>query len=134
MTQEAFVYQIKNGETIVEITRKSACGGDCGNCKGCSHPEQIMHVKAENPIGARVGDRVILGSESSKVFKAAYITYILPIILMVAFYILPLPSEGMKILSSFLGLAAGGVICWLYSKKLEKEKKPTAVIISIINH
>ncbi|MBQ1271659.1 MAG: SoxR reducing system RseC family protein [Clostridia bacterium] len=134
MTQEALVYQIKDGETIVEITRKSACGGDCGSCKGCSHPEQILRVKADNPIGAEVGDRVVLSSENAKVFKAAYITYILPIVLMIAFYMLPFAPEGLKIISSFVGLGVGGAICWLYSKKLEREKKTRAVIISVISY
>ena len=76
----------------------------------------------------------VIGNENSRILKAAYITYILPILLMIAFYAVPFSQEGARILSSFAGLMAGGVICWLYSRRLAKDKQTRAVIISIINN
>ena len=131
MKQEATVCGVEKQWAVVEVTRRSACGGDCGSCKGCAHPEQIIRVRAGNEIGAQPGDRVQVETESREVFLSAAVAYILPLILMAGAYFLPLGSEGMKILSSFCGLGLGAAICYLYSKKIAKKSVIRAKIIKI---
>jgi len=134
MTQQAIVLNIDSteGSAVVEVTRQSSCGGDCGSCKGCTHPEQTIRVKAGNAIGAAPGDRVLIETETKKVFVSAYMAYILPLLLMFAFYFLPFgSSEGIKILLSFCGLALGVAICRLYSKRLSEKSSVRAEITKI---
>ena len=135
MKQVAMVHSIENTQTaVIEVLRKSACSGDCSSCKGCSghHPEQAIRVRASNPIGAEVGDRVWVESESKEVFTSIGIAYILPIVLMIAFYFIPLGSEGLQILVSLAGFMLGVGICWLYARKLGKKQNVRAVITDII--
>lgn len=135
MKQIATVHSIEAGEiALIDVLRKSACSGDCSSCKGCSghHPEQTIRVRAENPVGAKAGDRVWVESETREVFTSIGIAYILPIVLMIAFYFIPLGSEGLQILSSVGGFILGVGICWLYARRLEKKKSVRAVITDII--
>lgn len=135
MKQVAIVHSIENEHTaLIEVLRKSACSGDCSSCKGCSghHPEQAIRVLAQNPIGAGVGDRVWVESESREVFTSIGVAYILPILLMIGFYFIPLGSEGLQILTSFGGFLLGVGICWLYARQLGKKSSVRAVITDII--
>ena len=135
MKQIAMVHSIRDEHTaLIEVLRKSACSGDCSSCKGCSghHPEQTIRVLAQNPVGARAGDRVWVESENREVFASIGIAYVLPIVLMIAFYFIPLGSEGLQILSSLGGFMLGVGICWCYARRLEKKSAARAVIVDII--
>lgn len=133
MTQEATVYKIDSQDmAVIEVTRKSSCG-DCDNCKGCSDPNRLIRVNAKNGIGAKVGERVMVESETKKVMFSAYIAYILPIILMVTFYFIPRQAgEGMRIFSSFIGLVIGVAICFFYSKNIVAKRHSPATIVRIL--
>jgi len=131
MTQEAIVYSASGRSAVVEVSRKSACGGDCGSCKGCHHPEQVIRVTVRNDVEARAGDRVVIESSGRKVFRSAAVAYILPLILMVAFYFLG-SSEGARIALSFLGLGCGVLLCWLYARFVVGKETYRAAIREIL--
>ena len=135
MKQIALVHSVEKDKTaIVEVVRKSACAGDCSSCKGCSHHEdQMIRVRAANPIGAQVGERVWVESESKEVFTSIGIAYILPIFLMIGFYFILQGSEGLRIVSSAVGFALGVGICWLYARRLAKKSGTRATITEIIH-
>lgn len=78
MTGEGIVIRADGKVATVKIKRSSACGHDCGECNLCKNPD--IEVKILNPIGARVGDRVKIGTDTSKVLKDAFLLYMLPII------------------------------------------------------
>ena len=124
---------LEPGYAEVFLTRQSACSGDCGSCGGCSQPMQMIKVTVRNDIGARAGDQVSVETQTKKVFLSAAVTYILPVILMIAFYFLPLAKEGLKIMMSFLGLFAGGLICRAYSRFLAAHPSFTAEIREILS-
>ena len=76
-----------DGTAQVVRIRESACSGDCHKCSGCGAAEQKMLFLAQNAIGARPGDLVIVSAESVPVLKAAAVLYILPLVLFFAGYI-----------------------------------------------
>ena len=78
MTGEGIVIRADGNVATVKIKRSSACGHDCGECNLCKNPD--IEVKILNPIGAQVGDRVRIGTDTSKVLKDAFLLYMLPII------------------------------------------------------
>lgn len=134
MTQMAKVFSLdgRDGATV-EVVRRSACSGDCKSCGGCSGDERVMRVRALNSAGASVGDRVVIESSTKRVLTSAWVAYILPIILMVAFYFIPRGGEGTKIACSFAGLAVGVGLCALYSKALGKKQSFSAEIVEILD-
>ena len=113
MTQDAIVYRrLANNMAEVVVTRTTACGSNCGNCESCIFQSEIKTL-ARNLINAGPGQRVIIESKSSRIYGAALMVYIVPMILALAGYFIGYAlgaAEGLCILSSFLGLSLGAVI------------------------
>jgi sigma-E factor negative regulatory protein RseC len=69
----------------LEIERTTACGL-CGQTRGCGNgiwgkifAHQATAFKAKNPIGAKVGDSVIVGIDEQALLKGAALLYLLPL-------------------------------------------------------
>ena len=77
----------EDGTATVIHVRESACSGDCHKCSGCGAAKEAILLEAKNPIGAKLGDLVIIESETGPVLKAAAILYIMPLLLFLAGYI-----------------------------------------------
>jgi sigma-E factor negative regulatory protein RseC len=78
---------LPDGKAEVIRIRESACSGECHKCAGCGAAQQTMLFTAENPIGAAVGDMVVVTTETAPVLKAAAVLYIVPLLLFLAGYI-----------------------------------------------
>lgn len=124
MTQDAIVYKcLPNGMAEVVVTRTTACGSNCGNCESCIFQSELKTL-AKNSIAARPGQKVIIESKSSKIYKAAMLVYILPMILMVLGYALGAAlsaGEGLGIALGFVGLIAGAALIVLSERRKNKE-------------
>lgn len=124
MTQDAIVYKcLPNGMAEVVVTRTTACGSNCGNCESCIFQSELKTL-AKNSIAARPGQKVIIESKSSKIYKAAMLVYILPMILMVLGYALGAAfsaGEGLGIALGFAGLIAGAALIVLSERRKNKE-------------
>ena len=77
----------ENGTVQVACLRQSACSGDCHKCSGCGAVEQTMIFTAQNPIGAKPGEMVLVESASGPVLQAAAVLYLLPLALFIAGYL-----------------------------------------------
>lgn len=120
MTQDAIVYRrLANDMAEVVVTRTTACGSNCGNCESCIFQSEIKTV-ARNLINAGPGQKVVIESKSSRIFGAALMVYILPMVLALAGYFISYAmgaGEGLCILSSFIGLGLGAVILVVTQRK-----------------
>lgn len=135
MTQDAIVRQVFNdGMAEVVVTRSTACGSNCGNCESCIFQSELC-TRAKNLIGAKPGQRVIIESKSSKIYKATLLVYILPIMLVVAGYLIAAllgAGEGLCVASSFIGLILGAVIIVLSQRYKKNDDNITFDIIQFI--
>jgi len=112
------------GMAEVVVTRGTACGSNCGNCESCIFQSELKTL-AKNRIGARPGQRVVIESKSSKIYKAAMLVYILPIILVFVGYALASAaggSEGVCVAASFFGLLLGAALLVLSQRRRNKEQ------------
>lgn len=115
---------LPNGRAQVEIQRRAACASDCEKCGGCSHPEQTMLVEAPNGCGAKVGEKVVIEAHTASILSIAALVYLMPVLLMIACYFVPVPGgEGVRILCSLAGLAIGTALCMLYSRRMKKNRR-----------
>ena len=134
MTQDAIVTKLlPGGMAEVAVTRGTACGGNCGNCESCMFQSELK-VAASNPLGAKPGQKVVIESKSSKIYKATLLVYIFPMLLLVLGYAIAAlagAGEGLSILASFLGLALGGAIIVLSQRKIKKKDRITFKIVQI---
>lgn len=64
----------------VIVKRRGSCES-CGACGIGGRAEMSFMLK--NDIGARVGDRVLIEMRSKALFKAAFLTYSIPLIIMI---------------------------------------------------
>ncbi len=86
MQQIGIVREVFDDYALVEVSRKSACE-NChanidGGCSACiSFGEKAAVSKAENSIGANVGERVIIETASSRVLLYAAAVFLFPLIL-----------------------------------------------------
>ncbi len=113
MTQTATVRKLIGDKAEIEVQRMSACAHNCAECGGgCSELTRTGPViaLAQNPLGARTGDRVLVESSSKQVLGFAAVVYLLPI--------------GLFFLGFFLAAALGagqgpaaavGAVCFLLS-------------------
>ena len=124
MTQDAIVYKcLPNGMAEVVVTRTTACGSNCGNCESCIFQSELKTL-AKNSINARPGQKVIIESKSSRIYKVAMLVYILPMLLMVLGYALGAAlsaGEGLGIALGFVGLIAGAALIVLSERRKNKE-------------
>ena len=128
MEQLARVRQVySDGTAQVQILRQSACSGDCHRCSGCGAVEQTLLVTAQNPIGATVGERVKLRSESAPVLKGAAVLYMIPLLLFFGGYWLGnLFGAGSWIGGVGFALGIGGAV--VYDRLVSEKKKPVYII------
>ncbi len=123
MREEGFVKAVCEQTCEVIIRRKTACGENCASCKaGCEAKEQIC--VAENTIGAKVGDRVIVEMDSKKVLKSAFLVYILPILVFLTVLVTSLENnvgEGKSAVIALVGACAVFFCVAIYSKSHKKD-------------
>lgn len=132
MTQEAVVTRLlPGGMAEVAVKRTTACGGNCGSCESCVFQNELK-TAAKNPIEAQPGQKVLIESQSAKVFKAAFLVYVLPLLLFMAGYLaaaaLGLGETG-QILASFAGVILGAALVVLSQKRVREKDKITFEII-----
>ena len=131
MTQDAVVTKIlPDGMAEVAVTRTTACGGNCSSCEACMFQSELKAI-ARNAIGARPGQRVVIESKTSRVFGAAVLVYVMPLLLFLLGYLLAAAlgaGESVRILVSFCALLLSALILVL-SQRLKKQKKPISFTI-----
>lgn len=116
MRQIGIVREITDGHALVEVSRKSACEG-ChanaeGSCSACiSFGSKSVISKADNSIGAAVGDRVVLESASGTVIFYAAAVFLFPLILGVIGYFVGALFRGEA--APYIGAVAGFVIAFI---------------------
>jgi sigma-E factor negative regulatory protein RseC len=87
---EGTIISTSPDETWVETSRASACGS-CSSKAGCGTTtlNQMLGSKTSafkvlNPIGARAGERVVIGVEETALLKSSALVYLLPLVLLLA--------------------------------------------------
>lgn len=117
---EGVVVGLGADEAYVETSRVTACG-TCSAQKNCgtSNVSQLLAGKPKpflvlNPIGAAVGERVVIGLENAALLKSALLSYLLPLILLIAGALLggllapaDLSSDSYSVVGAIVGLALG---------------------------
>jgi len=120
MRETGTVQSVSGNFCNVVVTRKSACGDNCANCKGgCSLKNQICIAK--NDIGAAPGDKVVIEISTEKVLKSAFMVYILPIIV---FFIVYFAVSNFSPLAPFIAVCAMAcvfVLLFFHDKRSKSE-------------
>ncbi|MBW1891577.1 MAG: SoxR reducing system RseC family protein [Deltaproteobacteria bacterium] len=120
-TEEGIVIKLNSKTAWVKTTRSSACKA-CASRGSCHSNEQgkDMEVEVTNPVGANVGDRIVLYFETASLLKAAFLLYVFPVLCLLAGAALGHWISLEYSLNPSLGSAASGFLCFALSFILVK--------------
>ncbi|MBQ8311108.1 MAG: SoxR reducing system RseC family protein [Clostridia bacterium] len=137
MQTKATVVAVDGDFATVESVRTSACEGchkaEDGGCSVCSlmGSDQKISTRAYNPIGAVVGDRVMVESNTGRILLYAAIVFLLPLVLGFLFWGLTACLTD-SILWQVCGGCFGFVICFVgvffYSRNKRKKSFDVEII------
>lgn len=101
----------KNNKAVVSTQRSSACSS-CHNCEasGACHAELIFGEqkstvihKAENPVGAKVGDSVEISVSTNKTLLISALVFVMPLLITVlCYFCLSMFVKSVGLLTSLL--------------------------------
>ena len=119
----------EDGTATVIHVRESACSGDCHKCSGCGAAKEAILLEAQNSIGAKTGDLVIIESETGPVLKAAAVMYLLPMVLFFGGYALGAVLWQQGGLAGGLAFLASIGLAVIYDRKVVKKQNTGYTII-----
>ncbi len=111
-----------DGTATVLLVRESACSGDCHKCSGCGAAKETMVFRADNPIGARAGDVVVVRSETGPVLRGAVVLYMLPLVLFFLGYFLGEQLWNAGALAGCLAFAFSIALVVVYDRRVAKKE------------
>jgi len=105
----------------IEVVRKTACG-ICGQTSGCGNAiwgkifaHKSASFKAQNTIGAQVGQSVVVGIDEQAVMKSALLLYTVPLAMMLIVPILVSTFTASNVVA-MLGAAFGLFVGYFWVK------------------
>ena len=140
--EQGFVSSVgKDGQAQVVTDRKDACAG-CGakHCCVSFGVNSEMVVKAQNMVGAKVGDLVSVSIGSGTLIKGAATLYLIPVVGLVLGVLmadavgasLPMSETAATISFGFGGLIVGFMVTAFISRWMSACNKLTPMITRII--
>lgn len=89
MTQIAQVKKILAPDLAeIAVVRQGACSHNCSDCGGCMTAAQpTVTARAENRVGAREGELVVVETASAQLLGMMAFVYLLPMVLLIGGYL-----------------------------------------------
>jgi sigma-E factor negative regulatory protein RseC len=142
--EQGRVVTVNGALAEVACDRQSACGG-CSVSGACGTSllerylgRQPLALQATNTIGARPGDRVVVGIPDATLPQAAFVAYLMPLLVMLlgalggdwlADLIRQSWSQGLILLGGILGLGLGFRWSAGFSNRRAQDPRYQAVIL-----
>jgi len=140
-TEEGIVTELHSTTACVKTKRTGACES-CASNDSCATlgGGKEMEVQVINPVGARVGDRVVIGFKTGSLMRVSFLLYIFPIFSMISgalighklATIVSGNRSGFSAVFGFLFLFLAFVIIKFTGDKLTKKEKYQPKIIRIL--
>lgn len=131
MTKYGTIVALKNGKATLQVPRSTACGDKCGSCS--SHCNQgMIAIDVKNSLNAHIGDRIEVESATQMVLGAAFLVYVVPLIMMFLGIILTnvvvnrigiSPNELIAVIVGLFFLALTFVGIRIYDRKRNEDRK-----------
>ena len=119
---------LEDGTAQVIHVRQSACSGDCHKCSGCGAAQESLTLVAQNPVGARPGDLVVIKAQTGPVLAAAAVLYLLPLVLFFLGYLAGSLLWGKGPLTGCAAFGLGIAVSVLYDRLAAKRKQTVYTI------
>lgn len=139
LVEQGTVVEIGNSELLVQVINQSTCGR-CAAQKGCGQGvlakylsgTQFVRVALKHRPASdfQVGEQIELGIEESAMLRAAFLAYLVPLLLLVAGASIGNQfSEPFAILLGLAGLIIGGIYVRKQSLKKVDDPRYAPVVV-----
>lgn len=131
---QATVTALEGRYALVEASQ-----GGCGRCRepgGCGGHNAVQifcqeprRFRALNPVGAQVGEKVVIGVADGVISRAVLILYVLPLALVVMGAVIGgmLGAGGNRdVMAAFFAMGGGG-LAWLSARYLQRHQDARSV-------
>lgn len=135
MTQIATVEKVlSDGRAEISVARQSACGHDCEQCAGCGVSGSSVRAVAANPVGARVGEKVVVESSSKGLYGMILIVYMLPIFFFLLGYFATyaIASEGLRYAIAIAAFLLGIIPAVAYDRRVKRAGGIAFTIVKLL--
>ena len=126
MNKKAYVKEITGGKAVLSVKRVCACAGkDTCDTKCFTLQNDVMEVKIDNEIGAKIGDFVEVEGKSSSILMYSAIIFILPIFTgLLLYFIAGIFTKNIMLpyIISGIGFILSIVFLYFFMNKLAKSK------------
>lgn len=142
MEEHGVVIEEKGRTVLIRAEQKSTCES-CVSKSSCQVlGDSEMLIEAENPVGARVGDRVVFSAGAASIMKAGVLLYLVPVLCFIFGVVLGqmlsadfFPDRNPDLVSGLFGaffLAVAFVGLKLYNRLIEKGKAHLPTIHRVV--
>ena len=121
----------KRGTAKVVFDRKSACD-KCRMCLTASGEKMKVYVEVKNTLGAKVGDKVGVTMSDRFVLKAAFIVYIIPVVLVGAGLAIFRKLGDLLLLAVVAVCLVLGTLVGILADRLIRKKSAFSPTLSVI--
>ena len=131
MQQHAIVVQTQDTTATVRVLRQDACAHCQVNCGGgCA---KTVEATAQNPVGAQVGDRVLLESATTRLLAFSAALFCAPVLLAICSYFLfaHLSASSVAIYAASIAVGVASFLCIGLVCDRAVRKNPDLTIIQI---
>ena len=115
----------KRGTAKVVFERKSACD-KCGMCLTAKGERMKVYVEVKNTLGAKVGDKVGVTMSDRFVLRAAFIVYLIPVLLIGAGLAIFRNFSDMILLAVIAAGLVLGVAVGIFADRMIRKKSAFA--------
>ena len=136
MKEIGHIISVKGDAAVVVVPTSGECER-CGICMVASGGREAI-LLARNPVSAEEGDTVEVEVKAGKVIAAAFVIYMVPVIMTILGFVLGNTMTGgaqdadLPIVLAVAFLAASFVGVWLYDRHLRKAERTQATVVRIL--
>ncbi len=137
MREIGCVISVKDDAAIVAMPTSKECER-CGACIIAGEGKQVL-LLAKNTAGASEGDTVEVEIAPGKVIAAAFIIYVIPILLTIVGFLIGSamaggdPDSNIPIVVAIAFLVASFVAVWLYDMRLRRVERRQAIVTRVLS-
>jgi len=131
------VVSVKDDAAVVAMPRSKECES-CGACLVAGEGKEVV-LLARNDANAETGDMVEVEIAHGRVVAAAFIVYVIPLILTIVGFLVGSamvegdPNSRLPIVLAVVFLVASFAGVWLYDVRLRRTERREAVVTRVLS-
>jgi sigma-E factor negative regulatory protein RseC len=137
LTEKGCVVSVKDDAAVVAMPMSKECES-CGACLVAGEGKEVV-LLARNEANAREGDIVEVEIAAGRVVAAAFIIYVIPLILTIVGFVVGNalahgdPDSRLPIILAVVFLVGSFVGVWMYDMRLRRVERREAVVVRVLS-